>query len=164
MGKFNITGQQDFLKVKNNAEIFYGTIGEVYCPYFKQNIVFNAKGLRHLKFKSDRQARLARDQYSRLKLLHFVPEVLKLSHTIQGIWKTRTFEEHKTDSTNNKWARIMKDVTFYEFVAVLDTIRMKVIVKQVLGGKKYFWSVIPFWGINKNTNKRVLHSGNPECD
>ncbi|NQU82565.1 MAG: hypothetical protein HQ539_01320 [Parcubacteria group bacterium] len=164
MGKFNISNQQDFQKIKEEAENFYEEIDEVYCPYFKEKIVFNTKGLRHLKFKSNRKARTMKDQYPRLKLLHFAPEILKLSHTIQGIWKTKTFEEYKADSTNNKWARIMKDVIFYEFIAVLDAVRVKVIVKQVFGREKYFWSVIPFWGINKSTSKRVLHSGNPEHD
>ena len=29
----------------------YRSIGEIYCPYFKEKIIFNAKGLEHLKFK-----------------------------------------------------------------------------------------------------------------
>jgi len=56
MGKFNLN-EQDFKEVKAKAESFYETIGEVHCPYLKEKIAFNAKGLRHLKFKSDRQAR-----------------------------------------------------------------------------------------------------------
>ena len=52
----------------------------------------------------------------------------------------------------------MKEVTFYEFIAVLDSIRVKVIVKEVYGGEKHFWSVIPYWGIDKMNSKRVLYS------
>ena len=52
----------------------------------------------------------------------------------------------------------MKEVTFYEFIAVLDDVRVKVIVKEVQGGEKHFWSVIPCWGIDKTNSKRVLHS------
>jgi len=58
----------------------------------------------------------------------------------------------------------MKDVTYYEFIVVIDTVRVKVIIKQVLGGEKHFWSIIPFWGIDKTTSKRVLHSGDLETD
>ena len=58
----------------------------------------------------------------------------------------------------------MKEVIFYEFIAVLDNMRAKVIVKQVYGGKKHFWSVIPYWRIDKNNSKRILHSGDPEHD
>ena len=159
MGKFNFKDEEDFQRVKNETETFYKTIDDVYCPYFKEKITFNVKGLKHLKFKSDRQARPRKDQYSRLKLIHLAPEVLKQSHSLQGIQKIRRFEAQKI---NSRWEQVMKDVTYYEFIAVLKNVRVKVIIKEVLGGEKHFWSVIPFWGIDKVTSKRILHSGNPE--
>jgi len=160
MGKFNLD-ETDFDGVKKDAESFYETIGEVYSPYFKAKISFNAKGFKHLKFKSDRQARSRKDQYARLKLLRIAPQILKMSHTLQGVWQTKRFEALKT---NNRWEYIMKEVTFYEFIAVLENIRAKVIVKEVHGGEKHFWSVIPYWGIDKEKRKRILYSGNPEHD
>ncbi|MEK7516657.1 MAG: hypothetical protein AAB562_03610 [Patescibacteria group bacterium] len=57
MGKFNFKDDRDFEKVRTDAEAFYTTIDKVRCPYFGEDIAFNAKGLRHLKFKSDQQAR-----------------------------------------------------------------------------------------------------------
>ena len=96
MGKFNFKNQEDFEKIKTEAEAFYATIREVFCPYFKEKIAFNVKGLKHLKFKSDRQARTNNDQYARLRLLRFAPEVLNNSHTVQGIWEIKRFEEQKT--------------------------------------------------------------------
>lgn len=161
MGKFNFKDLKNYLKVKTDAETFYYTIGEVHCPFFAEKITFNVKGLKHLKFKSDQQARAQTDQYARLKLIRFAPEVLKKSHTVQGIWKTRRLEDQKT---NSRWEYSMKDVIFYEFVAVIENVRVKIIVKEVKGGRKHFWSVIPFWGINKVTSTRILHSGDPEHD
>jgi len=160
MVKFNFN-KDDFIKVKGEAENFYKTIGEIYCPFFGEKVAFDTKGLKHLKFKSDRQARPYRDQYPRLKLLCFAPEVLKKSHTVQGIWKVKRFEAQKT---NSRWEHILKDVIYYEFIAVLENVRVKVIVKEVLGGEKHFWSVIPFWGIDKIARKRILHSGDLEHD
>ena len=61
-------------------------------------------------------------------------------------------------------ARTMKDVTYYEFIAIMDNVRVKIIIKEVLGGEKYFWSIVPFWGIDKATSRRILHSGDPESD
>ena len=87
--------------------------------------------------------------------------MLKNSHTVQGIWKTKRIEGQKT---NSRWKHILKDVRFYEFIAVLENIRIKVIIKEVQGGEKHFWSVIPFWGIDKIAHKRILHSGDPEND
>jgi hypothetical protein len=160
MGRFNFN-EADFEDVREKAEALYATIGSVRCPYFSANIAFNAKGIRHLKFKSDQQARPREDQYSRLKLLHLAPEVLKLSRTVQGVSHTKRFEQQKTHS---RWERVLTEVSFYEFVAVLDSVRLKVIVKEVAGGEKHFWSVIPFWGIDRATSRRILYSGHPESD
>ena len=161
MGKFNFKDGKDFEKIKKKSEEFYTTINFVYCPYFGEKITFNVKGIKHLKFKRDQVARPRQDQYSRLKLIHLAPEVLKLSKTVQGIWHTKHFESEKT---NNRWEKKMKEVSFYEFIAVLENVRVKVIVKQTTGGEKHFWSIIPFWKIDKKNSKRILHSGNLEID
>jgi len=161
MGKFNFKNQEDFQKIKSEAEDFYKNIGEVYCPYFKEKIAFNAKGLKHLKFKSDKQARSSKDQYSRLKLIHLAPEVLMQSHTLQGIWQIKRFEAQKT---NSRWEHALKEVVYYEFIAVLENVRVKVIIKEVQGGEKHFWSIFPFWEIDKKNSKRILYSGDIEYD
>jgi len=115
MVKFNFSNN-DFIKIKDEAENFYKTIGEVNCPYLGEKIAFNIKGFKHLKFKSDRQARPYRDQYPRLKLLRLAPEVLRKSHTVQDILKVKRFEAQKT---NSRWEHVLKDVTYYGFIAVL---------------------------------------------
>ena len=74
MGKFNFKDDGDFEELKQKAEELYTKIDSVRCPYFGETIAFNAKGIRHLKFKSDQQARSREDQYSRLKLRHLAPE------------------------------------------------------------------------------------------
>ena len=160
MGRFNFN-ENDFEKVKAEADTFYETIKEVHCPYFQGKVVFNVKGLKHIKFKTDQQARLRGDQYARLKLVHLAPEVLKLSRTVQGISEERKLEPEKT---NSRWEHVVKVVKHYEFIAVLKDLRVKVIVKEVGGGQKYFWSVMPFWKVNKETSGRVLYSGTPEHD
>jgi len=105
MGKFNFNGCKDFNEVKIAAEKQYERTGELYCPYFNDKVIFNAKGLRHLKFKSDKKARSHKDQYSRLKLIKYIPEVIERSHTLQGIWEIRKFESQKT---NSRWEEVYK--------------------------------------------------------
>ncbi len=97
----------------------------------------------------------------RFKLLHLAPIILRESSTLQGIWETKRFEYIKT---NNKWQNILKDVTYYEFISVVKRNRVKIIVKQIESGKKYFWSIIPYWGMNEETMTRLLHEGNLEED
>lgn len=161
MGRFNIKDKKDFEEVKTSAEIMYSNLGEVYCPYFKEKIIFNAKGFRHLKFKSDQVARVKEDQYARLKLLRFAPLIIKESRTVQGICEVKKFERQ---NINSRWENVLKEVTFYEFVAVVENLRIKVIVKWVEGGQKHFWSVIPYWKIDKSGGKRILHSFDREID
>ena len=160
MGKFNFN-EKDFEKVSMDAEEFYVTIDEVHCLYFGEKIAFNAAGFKHLKFKSDKTARPRSEQYARLKLLALAPQVLLLSKTVQGIWKTKHFERIRIHSRTDT---ILKSVSYYEFIAVLENVRVKVIVKQIDEGERFFWSVIPYWKIDSVNSRRVLHSGNPEHD
>jgi len=161
MGKFNFKNEQDFQKVSFDAEAFYITIGEVQCPYFGEKITFNMVGFKHLKFKSDKVARPRSEQYARLKLINFAPQVLSLSRTVQGIWTTKCFERIRI---HNHTDTILKPVLYFEFIAVLDNVRIKVIVKQIDRGQKFFWSIIPYWKIDSINSRRILHSGEPEND
>jgi len=148
-------------KVVIKGEGLYKTFSSIHCPYLESKVYFNALGLEHLKFKKRNKARSRHDQYMRFKLLHLVPEVLRLSRTIQGIWKTKSFERVRVHSRTDI---ILKPVTYFEFIAVLENVRIKVIVKQIDGGEKFFWSLIPFWGVYKKTKNRKMHGGNPEED
>ena len=150
-----------FEHAKQDAEAFYKTVGKVSCPYFKEEVVFNAKGIEHIKFTRIRQARPHQDQYIRFRLLRLAPEIIRLSHTLQGISTRKSFEREKTHS---RWEHIMRSATYYEFVAVVKDVRIRVIVKQVELGPKYFWSIIPFWKMDKMTGAKIMHSGRPDID
>jgi len=152
---------KQFEDIKIKGEDFYKSITEIYCPYFKEKIIFNAKGLEHLKFKRREQARSEQDQYMRFKLIHLAPEVLKLSHTVQGILETKKFERIRIKSRTDT---VLKPVNYFEFVAVIKRNRVRVIIKQIDDSQKFFWSIIPFWGMNTETMSRILHSGIPEED
>ncbi len=153
--------QEKFNLVKEKGEEFYKSLSEVYCPYFQEKIIFNAKGLEHLKFKKKHHARSPDDQYIRFKILRFAPEVLKLTKTVQGISEQKVFELNRSNHRNEQ---VLADAMYYEFVAILEKTRVRVIVKQVGTAQKYFWSIIPFWKIDNKNGKRKLHYGSPEHD
>lgn len=152
---------EEFDKIKSKNEELYKSLGEVYCPYFKEKIIFNTKGLEHLKFKTKNHARSRDDQYIRLKLLHLAPKILKLSSTIQGFSELKIFELNRSNHRNEK---MLVDVNYYEFVAVLERVRVRIIIKKIGTAPKYFWSIIPHWKIDKVTGKRRMSYGNPEDD
>jgi hypothetical protein len=153
--------EQQFNDAKEKGEELYKSLNQVYCPYFKEKISFGAQGLEHLKFKRRDKARPDKDQYMRFKLLHLAPEILKLSHTIQGILETKKFERVRIHSRTEV---LLKPVTYYEFIAVMKRNRVRIIIKQIDGGQKFFWSIVPFWGMNTETMNRILHGGIPEED
>ena len=157
----NFSNENHLEEVKKSAELFYHSIGDIYCPYLKEKISFNTQGWEHVKFKRREKARLPQDQYMRFKLIHIAPEILKASHTLQGIWQTKKFERVRS---HNKTENILKPVHYYEFIAVVKRNRVKVIVKQIDGGVSFFWSLIPFWGMDENTRSRILYDGQPEED
>lgn len=152
---------EEFRKIKINGEFLYKSLGDVYCPYFKEKISFRASGLEHLNFKKHRKTRPDKDQYMRFKLLQLAPEILRASHTLQGIFETRKFERIRVHGRTDT---VMKTVKYYEFIAVIRRNRVKIIVKQIENGNKFFWSIIPFWRMNYKTMERILCEGIPEED
>src|SRR5438128_2248443 len=100
-----------FEKARADAEIFYGGVKSVWCPYFKEEVTFNSKGWEHLRFTGVRHARSRGDQYIRLRLISLAPEIIKASHTLQGISVRKSFEREKSHS---RWESILRNVTYYE--------------------------------------------------
>ena len=152
--------EEEFNNLRIKFEEEYKKTESVYCPYFGEKVVFNSKGLEHLKFKSKHKARTREDQFIRFKIFKYVKNILENSKTIQGISEEKIFEEI---NSNHRTYRELVTANFYEFIAVIDNTRIRVILKEVNGSDKYFWSVIPFWGKGKN-NKRKLHYGRPNFD
>ncbi len=65
---------------------------------------------------------------------------------------------------NSRTEIVLVNVNYFEFIAVLNEIRLKVIIKQIENGEKFFWSLIPFWGFDKKSKNRKMYSGNPKED
>lgn len=156
---FKNLNREEFEKIKEKSTGDYKEIKEVYSPYFKENISFNTKALEHLSFKNKMKARPVKDQYMRYKLLYLAPTVVNLSTTLQGISIKNRFEPIKT---NNRWENILKKVTYYEFISIIKRERVKIIIKQIEDGKKFFWSIIPYWKMDKNTLERLFYDEDPE--
>ena len=150
----------EFDDVLRKAQEFYVSIGRIRCPFFRDVVHFNAQGLEHLRRKAWNRGRESRDQFMRLKHIARAAEILKLSSTVQGIQETNEWERRHR---HGRWEKLLIPVTYYEFMAVLEKRRFKVIVKQLPGGDRIFWSLIPFWRQSEQ-GTRILHEGNPAQD
>lgn len=144
---------EKFNFVKVWGEELYKSFGPVRCPYLSDLVHFNSAGLEHLKFKRAGIQRLLQDQAMRFKLLHLAPIILKLSRTVQGVMSTNTFERIAKNG-KNQWE--MRPTVFYEFIAVIDNIRVRIVVKRVGNGSYMFWSIIPFWKNGKQGERQLF--------
>jgi len=151
---------KEFGHVRQTAEDTYLRIGHLNCPYFKESVHFNTEGFRHLVFKRWNRGRDRHDQFMRLKHISCAAEILRLSRTVQGILETH---EWKRRHRHGRWEKVLVTVIYYEFLAVLEQRRFKVIVKQLPGGERIFWSLIPFWRQTEQ-GRRLIHTGNPARD
>lgn len=150
----------DFDRVHDSAKKQYDSLTSVWCPYLQQEVFFNTEGFRHIKFKTQRRARPKQDQYMRLKLVKYAPDILNNSKTLQGLWETRGFEKQRI---HNRTDTVMVNITYYEFIAILEGKRIRVIVKKIDEGQCFFWSVIPHWRLS-SASTREMHTGSPDID
>ncbi len=151
-----------FDRAKQHAEAAYKKIEKVFCPYFGCYVKFNTKGLDHIKFKDWERSRKRSDQYMRLKFVPLAPKILVMAHTLQGIHTEETYVRKKNYGS---WDEVLNRVCFYEFIYVhKEKIRLKIIVRKDGGGEHYFYSIIPFWKMDKERGKKVLCDGDPLCD
>src|SRR5579862_9278694 len=134
-------------KVKADAKGFYQGLDAIRCPYFQEDVRFNSEVFEHLLFKSWNRTRSAREQYIRLRLLKLVPEVVSATRTLQEYSERHMMIRQRI---NSRWEKRRKLVRYYAFVAIVGAAkdcRIKVIIKEIEGGSKMFWSLYPSWKV-----------------
>jgi len=154
-----INNLETFDNIKSCGENLYKSFQPVRCPYFNELVYFSDGGLEHLKFKRSGVERLVQDQHMRFRLITLAPQVIKLSRTLQGKTTRKGFERIRKNY-KNEWIVVVQD--FFEFIAILEEVRIRVIVKRINNGSLQFWSIIPYWG--EITNKRDFGFGNAQED
>ena len=92
---------ENFKRVRAEAEIYYDSVIEAYNPHLNEVIAFNRKGLAHVKFKYNGVVRNRSDQFIRLKhIRHSVSIIVKKSG---GIRK-----------------KIIQEVRYYSFISIIE--------------------------------------------
>lgn len=157
---------EKFEKVRQEAEICYQSIEPVWCPYLKTKVHFNSEGFEHLLFKTWNRTRKQAEQYVRLRLLPIAVKIIQKSHTLQEYDERRMFVRQKI---NSRWEQRAKLVRYYVFIAIdaARNVRLKVVVKEIEGGEKFFWSLYPSWRVATDVNgqqRKVFYSGNLETE
>ena len=157
--------EEKFVQRKAEAKVIYDAIGSVKCPYFNgEEVHFNSEGFEHILFKSWNKTRSRVEQYTRLRLIPLVVSIIRKSGTLQEYDEKNIFVRQQS---RGKWTEVMKLVRYYIFIAIINDLRMKIIVREVVGEKKRFYSVYPSWSTAQDGwggKKKKLYTGNPETD
>jgi len=154
---------EQFQKIKEKAEADYRAKAEVRCPFLNDVVHFTSAGLEHVSLKAWNTPRSREEQYTRFRLLPLAAKVIEKSHTLQEYQEVKRFERFQS---NSKWQKEMKLVRYYGFVAILNNVLIKVIVKEIEGRNKNFHSIIPRWRqeMVNGQNTKKLYRGDPEQD
>lgn len=150
---------KNYSKIKNQAYKKYKSIGRVYCPYLKKEIVFNSKGFRHLIYKAGNKKRDQKSQILRFQLIDKAVKVLGITTTLQ---------EYQSETTKiilkDHGRRVFKSksLIYFSFIAIIQGWKIKVIVKRIRKGQPFFWSLIPNWKTRRK--ERIFFKGNMEED
>jgi hypothetical protein len=159
-----VISDEKFNQALEKAEKDYKAIIKVKCPYLNnEDVHFNSEGFQHIFYKRGSIKREKSDQYIRLCLLPLAKKVISRSHTLQQFYEENRFERVQS---NSQWKSEMKLVKYYAFIAIINNALIKIIVKEIQGRNKNFYSIIPKWHVNAKNGekKKVLHTGNPEED
>jgi len=132
--------------LKNQTYKEYKRLKSVHCPYLKTKVTFTGRGFWHMIYTGRNKKREICSQILRFQLLRIAVKILSITNTLQEI------EINK-----------QRGLTYYGFIAIIDSWKIKVIVKRNGNGRPFFWSVIPNWVTNRKRDK-LLFKGDMEKD
>ncbi|MFZ3011413.1 MAG: hypothetical protein WA060_00205 [Minisyncoccia bacterium] len=154
----------NYEKLKEDAQNFYNNVHKAFSPALNQDIYFNSEGFNHIIFKGSRSERERPSQMLRFKLLHLAVKLVKLSTTHQEF--EETLKEFEVKS-HKKRIRKSKPVRYWGIIAIIDSRKIKVILRQIGdGGAMHFWSIVPAWTTNKYRDAKFYTTmkGSPDED
>lgn len=130
-----------YLIFKNRSKEIFEKNKQIYCPYFKQNIILNSDGFHHLQFSSRRE-RDKKEQVLKFNLLPLAISIIKKSGTLQEYRKLLSPVGKRSQKES---MTICKIIEYWSFIAINDnkTIKIKVVLRRIGNGNIIFWSVMP---------------------
>lgn len=121
----------------------YDTIKNIYCPFMKEIVYFNNKGMFHATHKSDKTFRKRSDSLRRLGLLPHIYDCIKYCQEFEN--RPRIIPKN---SPKNRYGQ---EVIEYELRhRVNKSFKVVVVLKKIGNGRLYYWSV---YDKQSSTNK-----------
>jgi hypothetical protein len=145
--------EENYIKTKEDARKLYSSFGSIKCDALGgQSVYFTSEGFNHLIYKNKRE-RSKNDQFMRLKVLDLAKRILDI---------TTTYQEYE-EVLQNILVKVKKHkeyssipVKYWGFIAIIENKKLRVVVKQIRGGRLQFWSVAPFWRTTKHGDIKFM--------
>jgi len=138
---------------KEKIKSIYDAHKNIYCPYFKGNVVLNSDGFHHLQF-SARSERNKEEQLLKFNLFPLAIKIIKESGTLQEYRKIPI----RTGKKGRDGLSLTKEAEFWGFIAIIgdSQIKIKVVLRRIGDGNIIFWSVMPY---SKLKNQKLYTNG-----
>ncbi len=146
---------KDYLKIRESAHKLYAGFGKVYCPALGADIHFTSEGFNHLIYERAKKERDKRTQILRFDMLEKAKFILK---TITMYQEYEENIEYRKVNRQGKYIGMNVVVRCWGFVAIVQKLRVKVVVIQVGNGKMEFQSVIPAWFIKHYRQIKLIQN------
>ena len=139
---------ENFEELKKRVKAYYDSIGEIHCPYFQGTVKLTSDGFSHLVAKGTqkKKERSQAEQSMRLRLVKWAVRILRVTTTVQEFEINHAFIE---SLHHNRVEHILKPVKYWGFIAIVEGMKIKVIVRQSGESDRVFWSVMPNWKTRK---------------
>lgn len=138
-------------KSKNKAKGIYSKIGRIECPAFSNELIsFSRAGFNHL-IRKGRISRTKNEQKRRFVLVPYIEKII--TNPDSKIFYREKIVKYKANRHGEK-IFIKSKAQFWAFEKVIQSCRIKVIIRQLSNGNKHFFSVIGDSVEIDNKNKR----------
>jgi hypothetical protein len=154
---------EEYNSAKEKARKYYNALTSMICPALGFEISFPSKSFSHIKYMAKGNVRDMKSQIMRYKLL---PLGIKL------IGHTNTFQEYEEVaqqfSVVHNGSPMMKEanVMYWGLIAIIESRKVKVIIRKVGNGSPHFWSIVPAWTTNMRRDGKYVRmmKGDPNND
>ena len=149
--------ENDYPKLREQAQILYSSFNKVRCPALGNEWVhFTSEGFNHLVYIKKKKPRNKRVQIMKFELLEKAKFIIE---------KSTTFQEYEEDFEYIKVKKYGKSrhenvsVRYWGLVAIVkNRFRVRVVIKEVGNGKKEFYSVIPAWFTKQYRDIKIIET------
>ena len=151
MHNHNIFDFEKYRILKEETALGYQKIVSVFCPALKSKVIFNAKGLHHLRYDFSGAERPKKSQYIKFLYLPKAVEIIKTSTTIQEYRRGICPVDHP-DKNGYKRTSSIEWFGMFAIISFSKKIRLRTVIRRIGAedGLYHFWSVIPFWTLSNN--------------